>query len=181
VQDTAAKPAGKAIKANQKKPKPVDPVAHLVGGYGPHLFSGQLEEHDRYEFIDGALVYEEADSKTHTHGFHPASSREIEGNRYRRIYDYPSRATAEGVAASIHGQLARKDYKVLFSCEGVVCGEAAGWRLFLTPLAVGVTANQYYVAAMRSDAKLGDQYFAAYVNEVDDRPRVIVDYVGHLK
>jgi len=143
---------------------------------GMRVFSSERNDGAEYRFATGPMIYQRTDTAEFTRGYRPRQSLEVRGDHQRQVLDYSARASARGVAMQIEDRLRKAGFDLQYACSGAECGDAAGWRAMLSRYAVGQAQNQFYVLGMRT-RKNTREYAAYYVNEVDDRPRVIADLV----
>lgn len=148
----------------------------LAAVSGISQFQSTRNQGDSYALPTGRVVYQQMDNASYTRGYRPQEEKVVIGDHERRIYDYPASASATGVFSTIKRHLESRGFSVLYSCQGAECGKSEGWRALLTPLAVGPDNSQAYLVG--SIERWGSREYAAfYVNEVDDRPRVVGDYL----
>jgi len=130
------------------------------------------------QLITGPIIYREKDEGNYTEGYRPESSRELSGARRRReVYDLPRVWGASGVFSWTLERLEEAGFETVFQCEGSVCGDVAGWQLYLSDLAAGTKSGQHYVIARTGTEPGWSIWAAVYVNNIDGQPRLILDHV----
>lgn len=150
-----------------------DPIAAFAGATsGASLFRTARQDGELSRLPAGPVIYQREITEDFTRGYRAADQLEINGNQLRKIYDYPANASAHGLTASIRSKLVASGFTTLFECDAQACGDAKGWRTILTNLAVGPDLTQYYTLAQRRSPGMTET-LALYVNEVDDRPRLV--------
>jgi outer membrane protein OmpA-like peptidoglycan-associated protein len=150
----------------------------LHSGVKGDLFLSIKNRMDLYTLIKGKMIYQEEEDALHTKGYRPAVLREMEAVTYREIYDYPASESALSVYRGLIRGLEDAGLMPEYTCERVACGDAAAWRLHLGRHVVGHEDTQYYLLYKKNLVETGELYVAAYVNEIDGDPRLIIDLVS---
>ncbi|MCF6298616.1 MAG: OmpA family protein [Thiomicrorhabdus sp.] len=156
------------------------PVASMIithGGIKGTLFNREHRTLERYDLIVGSMLYQEEDNDFYSKGYRPGDTKVIEGAVVREIYDYPVQLSSVGLYRRLVASLHRQKYTELYHCERALCGEVAGWGLYLGSDVVGESHTQYYLAYSKS---VGNQvqYVSAYINQVDNEARLIIERVS---
>ncbi len=144
-------------------------------GMPAEVFHSAYEAFEKYELIAGKMLYQEDDEDFFSKGYRPENTQLIEGAVWRDVYDYPAGLSSAGVYAGLIKAMENSRFNKIFSCIGEDCGEFPGWKLYLGKHALGETKYQYYAAYKKLLDNGSIMHLAAYVNESDSRPRLIID------
>ncbi len=153
-------------------------VLHDYAGDGAKLFDSTYKTLDRYKLITREIIYQDEDSNEFTKGYRPVDILDLEVPVRREIFDYSGEATALSVYRNITVALFNDGYSSEFRCEHDACGDVEGWALHLTNLIYGDVEHQYYGVFKKKTSTGKDIYVAAYINEADRQPRMVIDRVG---
>lgn len=140
------------------------------------VFESARNDHARIRLVSGRVSYRDSDTETHSRGYLAERIIEVTGDHVRIVADYPHRASSTGVLDLVSQRIASAGFSELYRCEGVLCGETRGWRALVSEFVAGADDSQAYVLAVR-EARGRRQYAGLYINEIDDQPRVVADFI----
>lgn len=127
----------------------------------------------RFEFPLGSIIYQAEADEQYSKGYRPASSRQLEGNLTREIYDLPAEMRSRGGFVMVRDSLKSSGFEIMFECARDACGKPDAWALYLSPLMRGSSEAQYYLAAKAGDAS----FVGVYAKEVGGQTRILVDHI----
>jgi len=143
------------------------------------LFRQTHRVQDNYTLLTSAPAYLEQDTDEYTKGFRVNSSQQLRGKYSREIYDYDSVQSATNVYTQIKHSLLANGYQEIFSCENKLCGDVAGWQLYLSNLVGDKEDSQYYIAAQKTPVETKEtEYVAFYISDIDGQTRTLVDMIS---
>lgn len=147
---------------------------HISLGYDATMVSESTTDYDRYELMLGEIQYVVRPESLEGEGYIPDLTDSLEGRINKKIHDYSTRDSALRVASHMENHLLNEGFEVLFQCQGIECGDVAGWRLFMSEAIEGDVSSQHYLAAHHQDKQGNEWFIAFYVNEFTDIPRSVI-------
>ncbi len=148
-------------------------------GEPAELFRQTHRVQDNYTLLTSVPEYLEQDTEEYTRGFRIKSSQQLRGKYNREIYDYDKEQSASNVYTQIKHSLQANGYQEIFSCENKLCGDVAGWQLYLSQLVGEKENSQYYIAAKKTPVETKEtEYVAFYISDIDGQTRTLVDIIS---
>ncbi len=127
----------------------------------------------RFEFPLGPVVYQAEADDTYSKGYRPATSRQLEGDLTREVYDLPVQMRSRGGFALVRESLESSGFDIIFECAREACGKPQAWALYLSPLMRGDSEAQYYLAAQAGH----ESFVAVYAKELGGQARILLDHI----
>jgi len=145
------------------------------------LFKNEILVSRDYEVMDKVSLQTAPvrylDKERELSGYASGGEISVVGKAFQYVLDHQAADSNMSIYAHYHDALTKKGYEIAFDCEGMACGDSAGWRLLLGRELAGHTENQLYLLAYKGVGGLRGEYVSVYVNEVDDQPRSLVKVV----
>lgn len=142
---------------------------------GGNLFYSSLKKFDRYQIIDGKMIFQKKDSEIFSSGYRPTRSFFIEGEYSETVYDFPESVSSLGVFNDYKNHFISKGFNIIHQCIRTECGDIAGWKLFMSDKIGGRSDEQYYFVARRGTENGNSKtHITLHVSELDEQPRLIV-------
>lgn len=149
-------------------------------GMSTEIFHSAYEAFDKYDLISGKMIYQKGDEDSFSEGYRPEFMQQVEAAVWRDVYDYPADLSSAGVYAGVIKAMESSRFAKVYSCAGDACGDYAGWRLYIGKHTLGEQRNQYYAVYKKLLDTGKIMHLAAYVNESDSKPRLIIDKIYPL-
>jgi len=139
------------------------------------LFYSSAKTYDRYQIIDGKMIFQRKDSELFSSGYRPEKSFYIEGEYSETVYDFPKSISSLGIFKDYKEHFISRGFNIIHQCVRDECGDVAGWKLFMSDKIGGKSSGQYYFVARKgSDSGKLKTHITLHVSELDNQPRLIL-------
>jgi len=139
------------------------------------LFYSSAKTFDRYQIIDGKMIFQKKDSEVFSSGYRPVKSFFVEGEYSETVYDFSESVSSLGVFKDYKEHFVSQGFNIVHQCIRSECGDIAGWKLFMSDKIGGKSDGQYYFVARRgSDGSKLKTHITLHVSELDNQPRLIL-------
>lgn len=135
------------------------------------------KRHQTYNLYAGPIKYFQEEPPGSEEGYRPESVSLIQGTVERKIFDHQEEDSALDIAKNMLAELKRKEFDIIYKCNGAECGDVAGWQLYLSDKIDGDIQGQYYIVARHPGKNSGIWYLVFYVNEFSNVPRSVIDVI----
>ena len=148
---------------------------------GAELFHHDGKKIDRNDIVAGPIDYINDIENIELEGYLPRKSHTVTGAIETYVFDHGRAESTLSIFNWYQMLLRNHSFDTIFSCEGLECGDVAGWRLYLSELIEGDHEKQKYIVGSLYESSGALWVVVMHVNEFSGRPRSVVQYIYNSK